>query len=406
MKNYIASEDLGITTSAGMVRDLLRRSIQLTRNYHRNGNKADLYEAFRLLGTATHCLEDFSAHSNYTELALIEMGERDVFPHVGRRTQIEIQGAGRKYPLITGTFGGVDFLHSVMGEITDKATQSELEELEGSIQNSQNQAKHGSVLQDLLSKLPDGIFGGKDEAGKIQDLQANSAAAQMENLEISPKEPEEFTRQAVQLTRDIYPYIEFHDEVMLSISQTIDKIPILPDLLDNVTEQLNIFVFSLIAPYILPILRQVKEELATGSSEIISSSRDKQLIVFQDDSCSDPTHSMLSKDHFSNQLNEPAGKVASQVLKWVIPQVVEAWDDENVDAERTIQRIIQGVFHHPATRQYGDDGASDGRQGMFAVVEEWWRNKSDRERQDLRDRLSRDGVENGRNHKEGVHGKF
>jgi glycerophosphoryl diester phosphodiesterase len=40
--------------------------------------------------------------------------------------------------------------------------------------------------------------------------------------------------------------------------------------------------------------------LNTGSSEVIESSKDKQLIVFHDDHSSDPTHSMLSKDHFSN----------------------------------------------------------------------------------------------------------
>jgi hypothetical protein len=60
---------------------------------------------------------DFFAHSNYTELALIELGEQDVFPHVGRNTKLRIPGARQSvYPLVTGTFGGVDFLHSVTGE--------------------------------------------------------------------------------------------------------------------------------------------------------------------------------------------------------------------------------------------------------------------------------------------------
>lgn len=60
---------------------------------------------------------DFFAHSNYTELALLEMGERDIFPFVGRDTLIRLEGArGSVYPLVTGTFGGVDFLHSVTGE--------------------------------------------------------------------------------------------------------------------------------------------------------------------------------------------------------------------------------------------------------------------------------------------------
>lgn len=170
----------------------------------------------------------------------------------------------------------------------------------------------------------------------------------------------------------------------------------------SISEQLNVFIFSLIAPFILPVINQVKTELNTGSSEIIQSSQEKQLIVFRDDRSSDPTHSMLSKDHFSNVLNEPAGKTASQCLKWVVPQLMAAWDDERVDANRTISRIINGVFHHPALRDQGEDGASDGRRGMFQVVQTWWKEKDERERDILRDQLSREGVEQGRNHKPGV----
>lgn len=307
------------------------------------------------------------------------------------------------YPIVTGTFGGVDFLHSVMGEVNDKTTQSEIQELEGTISDAQQNHEAKSMVKDLLSKLPDGIFGGKDEAGKADELEANATAAQMENMDINPKEPEAFVEQAEQIRRQIYPIIEFHDEIMQNISEAIDKIPVLPDLIEEFQNQINIFVFSLIAPFILPLLKQVKSELETGSSEVIQSSVDKQHIVFNDDDSSDPTHSMLSKDHFSNILNEPAGKIASQVLKWVVPQIVEAWDDEGVDVDRTLDRIITGVFHHPAQREHGRDGASDGRQQMFRVVQQWWEEKSDRERDDLRDKLSRDGVENGRNHKEGVH---
>ena len=146
----------------------------------------------------------------------------------------------------------------------------------------------------------------------------------------------------------------------------------------------------------------MKTELATGSSEIIQSSKEKQLIVFRDDRSTNPTHSMLSKDHFSNILNEPAGKVASQVLKWVVPQLIACWDDDRVDVNRTLTRVINGVFHHPALRNYGEDGAVDGRRLMFGVVQQWWGAKDERERSFMRDQLSRDGVEQGRNHKEGV----
>ena len=401
LKHYIATENINITTSAGLIRTLFRKSIELGRRYKQTKNEADFFEALRLLGTGCHCLEDYSAHSNYVELALVELGERDVFPHVGRRTQVQLPGVRHPvYPIVTGTFGGVDFLHSVMGEFSDKATQSELQELEGTMQNAQGQDV--SVLKELLDKLPSGLIGGGDQGGKADELQANAAAAKMQNMHISPKEPEDFTKQMEDIQKQIYPILEFHDNLMRSITETIDNIPILPDLIEEIQSQLNVFVFSLLAPFIMPVVSQLKEELQTGSSEVIQSSKAKQLIVFRDDQSTDPTHSMLSKDHFSNVLNEPAGKVASQVLKWVVPQIVACWDDERVDIRQTNDRIIYGIFHHPALRESGDNGVRDGRMQMFNVVEQWWGELGQRQKQELRSQLSRDGVEQGRNHKEGV----
>jgi Heterokaryon incompatibility protein Het-C len=260
------------------------------------------------------------------------------------------------------------------------------------------------VLQDLLGQLPSGLIGGdSDPAGKAEELKQNSQAQQMGNVRITPKQPEEFTLQMQSMAKQIYPIMEWHDELMHSIDEFIEKIPVLPDLLEQLTEQINIFVFSLLAPFVLPLIKQIKTELNTGSSEIIQSSNDKQHIVFNDDNSSDPTHSMLSKDHFSNVLNEPAGKIASAVLKWAVPQIMSCYDDERIDVDRTLNRIISAVFHHPHLRQYGDDGAADGRAAMFGVVEQWWREKDEREKDELRSQLSRDGVEQGRNHKPGVH---
>lgn len=411
LKAYIASEDRGINTSAGLIRGLFGRCIYLGRQYGRTKNKADLYEALRLLGTGCHCLEDYSAHSNYVELAMRECGEFDIFPMVGRITTVHVQGVDYPiFPIVTGTFGGVDFLHSVMGEFSDHVTQSEISELEGSVSAAQHQ-QNPSLLKELLKKLPSGIFGGKDEVAKIDQLQANAHANamnnQMSNLQVS-RDPgaannDAFLQQLQSLRAQIYPIMECHDSVLQKISTFIEKIPILPSLIDKIQEQINVFAFSLLAPLVLPIINQVKAELMFGSSEVIASSRAKQLNIFMDDRCSDPTHSMLSKDHFSNVLNEPAGKVASEVLRWTVPQVMAAWDDERVDVNRLLNRIVKGVFHHPALREHGEDGARNCRQLMVGIVQTWWRGKSEAERRVLRGQLSRDGVKQGRNHKDGVH---
>ena len=378
--------------------------IQLGRRFSRSGNQADLHEALRLLGTGLHCLEDYAAHSNYTELSLIELGERDIFPHVGRRVLVQLRGANHPvYPIVNGTFGGVDFLHSVMGEFSDKATQSEIQSLQGVIQQSQNEAPSESFIQDLLNKVPAGIFGNDDNTDKMDEFQSNAEAAKRKGQNISPRQPEEWAQYVNDVQRQIYPVLEWHDNLLKSINQAIESIPMLPELIEQIQEQITVFAFSILAPSVIPIISQVKRELETGSSEVIQSSRDKQHIVFNDDNCSDPTHSMLSKDHFSNVLNEPAGKVAQQVVKWVVPQIMECWDNERIDADRTLNRIIQGVFHHPALRDYGDDGAVDVRRLMFRVVEQWWSDQGDRGHSSLRRQLSREGVLNGENHKPGVH---
>ena len=387
------------------MRQTLGRSIDLGRRYAKSGHKEDLYEALRLLGTGLHCLEDYAAHSNYTELSLIELGEKEVFPHVGRNTAIQIEDVrGRFYPIVTGTFGGVDFFHSVLGEVSDKTAQSEVQSLEGVIDDSQTGGRSQSILQDLLSKIPSGMLNDTDDQNeKMDGFKAQAEDAKNNKQDVSPRKPEEWARFLNDVQKQVYPVLEWHDGLIKAIDQAIEKIPVLPDLIEQVQEQLNIFVFSILAPYVLPIIKQVKTELLTGSSEVIQSSKDEQHIVFNDDNSSNPTHSMLSKDHFSNVLNEPAGRIASQIVKWTVPQIMECWDNEDVNIARTLDRIVTGIFHHPALRDDGRDGARDVRAMMFGTVEKWWSEKSDRERRSLREQLSREGVLHGKNHKEGVH---
>jgi hypothetical protein len=176
--------------------------------------------------------------------------------------------------------------------------QSEIEDLEGTLQQSQN--NDTSLLRDLLDKIPDGIFGGNDKKAQLEDIQNNAQAAQMENVSVSPREPEEFTEYVRNIFRQIMPAIEFHDQLLKDISEAISKIPILPKIIEQLEEQLSIFVFQVIAPFVVPVIEQIKNELATGATEIIASSKNEQHNVFQDDNCTDPTHSMLSKDHFTN----------------------------------------------------------------------------------------------------------
>jgi hypothetical protein len=102
MKNYIANEGQGWDTSKTLVRRLIERCVHVGRQYRANGRKEDEYEAYRLLGTLLHTLEDFPAHSNFTELALVMFGHRDVFVHMGDAVRIQAPGGKMVAPLVTG----------------------------------------------------------------------------------------------------------------------------------------------------------------------------------------------------------------------------------------------------------------------------------------------------------------
>ena len=448
MKNYIANERGNWATSTGYVKYSLTRSIHFGRLYTHGsglskGNKADLHEALRCLGQALHCMEDFGAHTNYTELSLRELGFTNVFPLVGAGTEINLRGK-RVYPLVTGTFGAVDFLHSVLGEATDHFTQSEVEELDLALGDAQtaaqgtsgrdtargiggssNSVSQLSAMTDLLGQLP-GMGGSL--CAEAEELKRSSDAQEMVNqgrggyndinrdipragafnsgggisgafaappgsvggppgpnipgLDINPQET----------IKKIYPILEFRDKVVRAIDSTIEKIPGLEALVTKITETVTLFVLSLLAPFIRPIIAAVEKSLKVGSSGVVGASAKHQYEVFDVASCSDPTHSLLSKDHFSNILNEPAGQVAGVILKYVAPRVIYAWQHPDVPVTQVLDDVVR-AFHHPAIR----DNSVEVQRAMFEAVSSWLHSLPDRG-SSLNTTLSRDGVRHGKNH--------
>ncbi|KAA6407711.1 MAG: hypothetical protein FRX48_08549 [Lasallia pustulata] len=435
LKNYIANERLGIATSIGYVKFSFARSIHFARVYTSgprgtNGKDADLYEALRCLGQGLHCLEDFGAHTNYTELALREQGFRDVFPHTGSATEINLQGH-RVFPLVTGTFGAVDFLHSVLGEATDHFAQTEVDELNKALGDAQTQTKGSSGdagrgfggsgrdvanLTSLLSQVP-GAGGLCQQAEQLRaqaDAQEKRTAGDVARATntFGDDRPPSFagppgapggppgpgipgweTFDPVKTASQIYPILEFRDKVVKAISLTLEKIPGLEALVEKITETVTLFVLSLLAPYIRPIINAVSNQLKTGSSTVIDASGKQQFGPWQDPTCSDPTHSMLSKDHFSNVLNEPAGQVASTILQYVAPRIIYAWQHPDIPVEQVLADVTR-VFHHPAIR----DAHCELHRNMFDTVHHWAQSLPDRGAC-LHDILSSEGVRQGRNHK-------
>ncbi|ERF70549.1 hypothetical protein EPUS_07970 [Endocarpon pusillum Z07020] len=503
MKNYIANMHGDWATSAAYVKYSFERCMYHGRLYTNGhgifkGKDEDLAEALRYMGQGLHCLEDFGAHTNYVELALRELGLHNVFPHTGTATAINLRGK-HTFPLVTGTFGMVDFFHSVLGEATDHFTQSEINEMDNALCSAQSSSQSSNPLNSLtglLSKIP----GTKDLCTEAERLQASSQAQarasgpssstrgvgdfnqqpgrhdanaayqqgynQHPHWNQQPSQPQwgqqqqqqpgawnqppshqsqweqqhhqpqwgqqqpqwhqeqhsqpPFTNQQApphaappqqsaqrpglpgmpnfdpsKTVQQIYPILVFRDKVVRSISAIISKIPGLEALVDKITETLTVFILSLLAPFIRPIINGLTTQLQAGSSAVVDSSGKHQYEPWTDPHCTDPTHSMLSKDHFSNILNEPAGQVASEILKFVAPRVMYAWDHPNVPVQQVLDDCMK-VFHHPAAR----DHQCEVHRNMFDAVQKWASRRPGGGR-DLDDILSSESVRAGRNHKDG-----
>jgi Heterokaryon incompatibility protein Het-C len=494
MKNYIANTRGDWATSAAYVKYTFERCIHYGRLYANGhgmfkGKDEDLAEALRCLGQGLHCLEDFGAHTNYVELALRELGMNNVFPHTGVATAINLRGK-HTFPLITGTFGMVDFFHSVLGEATDHFTQTEINEMDNALGSAQSSSQSSNPLNSLtsvLSKLP----GTKELCTEAEKLQTSSQAQARANAHTSsntrgvddfgqqssyqdpnagyqqgyqqgynqqpqwnqqtsqsqwgqqdqpgqwgqpPPHQNQWDQQQGQWNPDqhnqppfsnqqapsqsrqgqekapgpglpgmpnfdpaktvqqIYPILVFRDKVVRSISAIISKIPGLEALVDKITETLTIFVLSLLAPFIRPIINGLTQQLQAGSSAVVDSSGRHQYEPWTDPHCTDPTHSMLSKDHFSNILNEPAGQVASEILKFVAPRVMYAWDHPNVPVQQVLDDCMK-VFHHPATRDHNIEV----HRSMFDAVQKW-ASRRPGGGHDLNNILSSESVRAGHNH--------
>ncbi|KAL2134053.1 hypothetical protein VTI74DRAFT_1109 [Chaetomium olivicolor] len=407
MKNYIANENGGWATSSGYLRFSFARSVHFGRLYTSgangtSGKEADLCEALRCLGQALHCMEDFPAHSNYCELALIEMGHHNVFAHCGSATQIHLNGK-MVYPLVTGTFGGVDFVHSVLGEATDHFTQSEVDEVDIALKNAEQANRSdgqrgffgsgsgGNDFVSLVSQMP-GV--GDGFASQARSLQAMSAAQEQENIRaanenIVPGMSPNFD--PVKTASKIYPILEFRDKIVRAINNMISKIPGLEKLLEHISETLTAFILGLLAPFVRPIINAISKTLKEGSSGLIESSANSQFEPWTNPRCDNPTHSMLSKDHFTNVLNSCAGRVAATILQYVVPRVIYAWENPGVPVDEVVNDVLR-AFHHPAAR----NEHVEIQRSMFETVRQWANETPYRHQLDHL--LSSESVRNHKNH--------
>jgi hypothetical protein len=391
MKNYIANESGSWDTSKALVRRTLERCIELGRKHRRDGQKADLYEAYRLLGQGLHTLEDFSAHSNFCELALVSMGHTDVFLHVGDHVRLKAPNGKFVAPLVTGTFGSSDFIHSLLGEATDHISEASVTDLNKQLDQARSRSRGapgssggnpGDTLRDLLFKLPGGAGGEmtRDMEG-IERIRADPSQAG------GGKRPEEMSPQ--ELHAVLWQVLSWRDSVVKKISMTIEKIPGLGPLIEKLMDSISVFVLTTLEPFLKPILKTATAGLSSASGEVINTH--DQYEVFNDPIASDPTHSFLSKDHFNLILNEPAGHLAKIILISTVNAVIKAWDTPSVNVRAMTDEILECLFHP----DFHNSNSKIQRE-MMQYMQSWVQGMGHKQHDMLR-RLAKQAVRNHEN---------
>ncbi|KAM0235888.1 hypothetical protein ACHAP5_009581 [Fusarium lateritium] len=394
MKNYIANSGKGWDTSADYVARQLRECIKLGRE----GTPKAKKEAFIHLGAALHTLEDFSAHSNFTELCLHELGEEEVFAFVGEACRVRTLGwRGRMVPpIVTGTFGMLDIFHSLLGEADDMAVL----QCKGSLENLENEMNIGEIAFQHLFDLV------KAAITAISKLASDSTIKdpimqQLETIGVLFQKAEEEKKSttaessldANQLWQTIEPIFYLHDRVKKWIQERTEQHDAEP-LSEESSSQLGKYTDQLVFKYLSLMIEssimQLRNALKAAKERVdAEAAKSTSAEVYLDGDGSDPSHSDISKDHFSNVLNQPAGLVSTVTTNWTTQQVVKCWDDKFRDEEDTIRQILT-ILHHPAFPRH----KTPVQKYMFNAVEEWWHHNSESEKSTIRGMLTKESVRN------------
>lgn len=395
MKNYIANSGNGWDTAADYIRRQLSQCIALGR-MGRQGDETAADNAFIHLGAALHTLEDFSAHSNFVELCLHELGEVNVFPFVGSKCKVTTPVTERRvYPLVTGTFGMLDIFHSLLGEADDKA----LLQFKGSIGSLEQNPGYGVLAFDQLFDVISAAISAVQtissqnsvllqQLDEIRDIfqatQTTTQPSQEANAVTNAAIPESGV-----IWEAIEPVLLFHDNMKKWI---YDSFPQSEQTAEStkIGDYTNQFVFQFLQTIMESSIKEFRDVLTAAKGRVDEeASKSESAAVYNEGStASDPSHSDISKDHFSNILNPPAGMLATVTTNWTTQRIVHCWDDETVDEQQTIDEILQ-ILHHPSF----PIKKSDIQTYMAAVVEKWWSDLSDDAKETARRMLHVDSVQ-------------
>lgn len=278
---------------------------------------------FRHFGAALHVLEDFYAHSNFVEVALIKLGHKKVYPwvdlYMDGTTAIPSSNIDAcKIPIVTGYFGQLDIIASLGPKIANEFFPTSYQ--------GYKDLKPGdrTLMDELIIIMLDDYIGkevGMDESDQFSyltfgyiDMKANY----LTYLEIL-----DLIRAAEQMP-GIGDVITLYKKSMDVISQTISFLP-------------NFIIGS-----ILNALDDTVQARQTQTGSVGTN----------------PSHTQLAKDHAEHHFNPLAGYLAYLVVRRIGEEMDTCWKGEK-DIESIINLVGDRYFVHPCDVDWIDEHIKD-----------------------------------------------
>ena len=237
-------------------------------------------------------------------------------------------------------------------------------------------------------KLAVGALGALSTKGSEILKQINAVEAVASDAANNPNKynPSDKSEPMPDLWRTIEPVFRLHDDIQKWLMENEDmfKLPGISEAVENIGNYMNALVYKFLAVLLEPALQDTRN--AVKGAQDAAQDFGKQSNIWADSSTdSNPSHSDIAKDHFSNLLNQPAGLVATVITNWTTRMVVRCWSDKTQDADDMINHILT-ILHHPAFAHTKNDP----QRYMFQAVETWWTAHSDAQRNELRQKLGKE----------------
>lgn len=316
MKNFIRDDVDGYMSSFSYVKQELR----LAASYKWSAR------GMRHLGNAFHVIEDFFAHTNFVEIALIKNGYINVYPWVELNSNIQALDDPHlkafNIPLVTGTFGDDDILSSIGPKLEKEFFPLEMEPY----------TKMKSTDKSFFDRLVEIVL--DDFIEKEKNVIASK-------------------KSKVPGTNYTYPELKLAYATYVSMRTKwlrLLETPIIGDALEPVDQLLHTITQTFIMYRNILVRILTKQTLKEVTLKQINKTGFG----------TNPSHTQIAKDHADHFLNPLAGKLAYICVKQIGKEMKAVFNNSSgASVEKVISRLDFELFQHPNNLNWIDSVVVD-----------------------------------------------